>query len=288
MARSVDEAFKELVGRLTPSSAEALSASRHRDSIKAKLESKFGMTSFPPTGSFGHGTSVRFRSDIDRFAVIPARNLWKSSNYTLQQVRKALLERFPNTEITVRSPAVVVPFGTGAAENHEIVPCYKNGSKNGFQVYAIPDRSNGYMNASPHAHNAWINSINKKLSGKAKTVMRLVKAWNYYNGEPIRSFYIELRVGQYLSDKSSVYEKYDVRGALKALSVKSLAFMQDPQGISGLVSPCSSATKSTALSKVNTALGRACKALEAEDKGQIDTAFYYWNLLFNNKFPGRW
>ena len=39
-----------------------------------------------------------------------------------------------------------------------------------------------------------------------------------------------------------------------------------------------------ALSKLNTALTRARKALEAKQKGNIKEALEWWHLLFNKKF----
>ena len=65
-----------------------------------------------------------------------------------------------------------------------------------------------------------------------------------------------------------------------------LASMQDPKGISGYISPCSTATKlADAKSKLSTALNRAQKARDAENKDDIKEAFEWWNLLYNYNFP---
>jgi hypothetical protein len=79
---------------------------------------------------------------------------------------------------------------------------------------------------------------------------------------------------------------YDVRDVFEWLLDIGLANMQDPMGISGLISPCSSdAKKENALSKLETAYGRAVKAVKAESDGNISDAFYWWNLVFDEKFP---
>jgi len=39
-----------------------------------------------------------------------------------------------------------------------------------------------------------------------------------------------------------------------------------------------------ALSKIQTALGRAEKALEAENGGDVKNAYYWWNLAFGGYF----
>ena len=193
MAKTIDEAFEILIDRLKPSEAETASAASHRASIEACLKNKFEMTSMFRSGSFGHGTSISGFSDVDYFANIPAKNLWEKSNYSLQQVKNALQERFPRTLISVRSPVIIIPFGSNGGEHHEIAPAYLNGSKNGHNVYSIPDRADGWMNASPNAHNAWVNLINDKHSKKVKQLIRLVKYWNIINNGGLRSIYLELR-----------------------------------------------------------------------------------------------
>ena len=286
MARTVDDAFETLIGWLKPSEAETNSAASHRASIEACLKSNFDMTSMFRSGSFGHGTSVSGYSDIDYFANIPAGKLWDSSDYTLQQVKKALQGRFPYTTISVRSPVVIIPFGGGGVgERHEIAPAHTNGTKNGYTVYSIPNRNDGWMDASPNAHNAWVNGINDKHSKKVKQLIRLLKYWNYLNGSEIRSFYLELRTAEYADGEATILYNYDVKGVFSRLINKDLAAMQDPQGISGMVQPCSSAVKPTALSKLRTAYTRADNAITAERENRISDAFAWWDKVFNGKFP---
>jgi hypothetical protein len=62
--------------------------------------------------------------------------------------------------------------------------------------------------------------------------------------------------------------------------------MQDPKGISGYISPCSTDTKlAVAKSKLSTALTRAQKACDAKDEEDIKKAFEWWDLLYNYNFP---
>ena len=285
MARTVDEAFEILIDWLKPSETETTNAASHRTSIEACLKNKFDLTSMFRSGSFGHGTSVRGYSDVDYFANIPSKKLWNSSSYSLQQVKNALQERFPSTLITVRSPVIIIPFGSTGGERHEIAPAWPNGTKNGWSVYSIPDRSDGWMDASPNAHNAWVNSINDRHGKKVKQLIRLIKYWNIMSSGGVRSFYLELRTAEFANSESSILYRYDVRSVFATLINKGLAGMQDPQGISGLVQPCTEAVKPTALSKLNTAYMRADKALEAENAGRVSEAFGWWDKVFNGKFP---
>jgi hypothetical protein len=64
--------------------------------------------------------------------------------------------------------------------------------------------------------------------------------------------------------------------------------MNDPKQASGRFHPCSSEPKKAeALSKLSTGATRARKALDAEQAGQTDEAFYYLDLLFGGQFPSR-
>ena len=82
------------------------------------------MTRFFRTGSFGNGTSISGHSDVDYFAEIPPKNLKQQSAYTLVGVKNALAKRFPNTNVRVSCPAILIPFGTDAKESTEVTPAY--------------------------------------------------------------------------------------------------------------------------------------------------------------------
>jgi hypothetical protein len=62
--------------------------------------------------------------------------------------------------------------------------------------------------------------------------------------------------------------------------------MQDPKGISGYVSACSTDAKKTdALLKLATAKTRAEKAREAEAASKTSEAFDWWDKVFSGNFP---
>jgi len=285
MAKTVSGAFEELHTWLTPSATELAAAASHRSSIETRLKASFGLTTLFKSGSFGHGTSIRGVSDVDYMAVIPSANLADNSTTALQNVRNDLSARFPSTAVTVRNPAVVVPFGTGGGEKHEITPAYFIETKNGCPVYGISNRYAGWMKTSPHAHGAWINVINDRLSKRVKPLIRFLKLWNYQRSAGIRSFYLEMRVAEYAAGESSIVYSIDVLRALRRLQSMALASMQDPMGVSGLTFPCTDAVKPEALSKIDTAVSRAQRAVDAEKANNIPLAFAEWNQFFNSYFP---
>ena len=285
--RTVNQGFIEFHRKLTPTSGESEDAQSHRASIKDCLESNFDMTNFFRTGSFGNGTSISRYSDVDYFAVIPTDNLKANSTTTLKEVRDALAARFPKTGVRVSCPAVVVPFGTDAKESTEVTPAdFIESNEDGYNIYDIPDCSDGWMRSSPSTHNAYVREVNEGLSYKVKPLIRFIKAWKYYRNVPISSFYLELRVTKYVEGEPSIVYDLDVKRVFSYLDRIELRDMQDPKGISGYISPCSTDTKlEDAKSKLSTALYRAQKAYDARVEGKIKEAFEWWDLLYNYNFP---
>lgn len=289
MVKTIEEGFWEFHSRLTPNDSESSMAAGHRASIETCLKDNFCTnTTIFRTGSFGFGTSICGFSDVDYFAAIPRDNLSQNSSYTLQRVRDALQARFPTTPVSVRTPAVAVFFG-GGEQVTEVVPAdYLSESigYGGYRIYDIPDGNSGWVNSSPDKHKGWIRQLDAKYSGKIKPLIRFVKAWKYYMNVPINSFYIELRVAKYASEQDRIVYSIDLLYFLKQLLNCGLASIQDPMGISGLVPSCATPNqKDDALSKLNTAVTRAEKALSNEEAGYIKEAFDWWALLFGGKFP---
>lgn len=286
MPRTIDEGFRDFLQRLTPSATESQSAKSHRASIEACLINNFAITRFARIGSFGNGTSISGYSDVDYLASVPSKELSTNSTYSLTKIRDTLDTRFPNTGVRVSCPAIVVPFGSSAAEQTEVVPGDLRTTQGDNPVYEIADCVGGWMRAAPDAHNDYVRSVDKKLGGKVKPLVRFIKAWKYFRDVPISSFYLELRIAKYASGESSIYYEIDVERVLHELEANQLADMQDPMGISGYIPACRSAVqKQDALSKLRTAASRASKAREENSKENIAEAFSWWRLLYNDNFP---
>ena len=288
MPRTVAEAFRDFLASLTPSTFESAASTSHRASIEACLKSNYTLNRLFRTGSYGNGTSISGYSDVDYFASLGRDDLSASSTYTLTRVRDVLEKRFPNTGVRVNCPAVRVPFGIVASETTEIVPadCVELAGNQKYLVYDIPDCEGGWMRSSPDAHNDYVRWIDNKLTGKVKPLIRFIKAWKYVRQVPISSFYLELRVAKYAHEETGILYEHDISRVFNVLYNNNLANMQDPMGISGYIHPCKTeAMLEDALSKVLSASVRADKALEAFKKDTIKDAFYWWDLLYDGRFP---
>lgn len=285
MPRTIDEAFFIFLQRLTPSTLEARGAVSHRASVVACLRAEFGSVRLFRSGSFGHHTSVRGWSDTDYFAVLPKGRLGPNSARTLAKVRDVLASRFPRTKVSIRTPAVVLPFGSTAAERLEVIPAGQHGRLMDYELFIIADSNGGWKQASPLAHNSYVNEQNVRLSTKVKPIVRFLKKWSFEKRAGVRSVYLELRVAEFAKGRKSILYSRDMLAVLKYLHDRNLAPMRDPVGLAGYIRPCTDAVKPTALCRLATAVTRAQKAVDLERVGLTEEAFHYWDLLFGKGFP---
>ena len=284
--RSVAQGFDEFHKRLVTSTTESSAAKGHRASIEACLKSEFGLLRFFLSGSFGHATNVRNHSDVDFFASLPQAAVKASSSATLHDVASALRRRFPTTYgIRVDTPAVVVPFGTDASETTEVIPAKLLDSSGPF-VYLIADGDGGWMRSSPEAQNDYVRKVDADVGGKARPLVRFLKAWKYYRNVPISSFYLELAAVRHAAGAKPIIYSWDIRNVFAKLRDSGLAAISDPAGKSGMVAACrTEAQRTDAMSKVQNAARRSKWAKESEDAGDTSEAFGWWSLLYDGKFP---
>ncbi|MBS7565324.1 hypothetical protein KHS38_13000 [Mucilaginibacter sp. Bleaf8] len=289
MPKTVAQAFQLFLSTLHPTSGEHLKGISHRGSVTKCLENNWARTKLFETGSFGNGTGVRHFSDTDYFAICPEEAFYDNSATTLRYMKETLQRTFTQTVIEVRTSGVRISFGRHASEILEITPaCYDRLVSTRDvkrRSYFIPDYEGGWMVSCPSAHNAYVEKQNKRLGGKLKPLIRLVKAWKFYNNVPITSFYLELRVTKYAEKRSAIVYDIDIRNIFKLLCEQELPRLQDPMGFSGYVWPCKTDPKwQSAYSKLTTGFSRAIHACQYRTS-RPDVAIAYWQKFFNGDFP---
>jgi len=290
--KTLGEGFEAFLKNLIPLNSEHEKAASHKQSVKGCLEKKFECYNFFETGSFGNGTGVRHFSDADYFAVCRTANLKGNSGNTLREVKESLQITFPRTQgIEVDRPAVRIPFGNLKSETLEVTPCDYVGMietpVGNLPQYDIPGYGDEWMRSSPQAHNMFVKQQDERLNGKVKPLIRLLKAWKFYNNVPITSFYLELRVAKFAQNESVIVYDIDLKNIVKELHSINLASIRDPMGISGLVPACNTNFKmEDAISKLNTAVSRAEKAVENRESN-LDSCFDWWDKFFGGRFSTR-
>jgi predicted nucleotidyltransferase len=286
LANSAAEGFRVFIDWQIPSAADRAKASSHRAAIEVKLEQKYGLYRMFQSGSFSHGTGVKNFSDVDYFVSLKS-DKPQLSYSILNSVKATLQERFPFTTIRVARPAVVLDFG-GGYETVEIIPAFASQSVNDdVMKFQIPGVATEWLESAPEAHVKYVNGCNQLPSyGKAKSFIRLVKAWKFYMDVPVSSFYLEMRAANYIARQTSVNYAYDLSIFFNELLSADLADMNDPTGTTGRIRACSTDyNKQLAIKRLETAAGRARNALIAHRNNNDSQAFYYWDLLFGGHFP---
>ncbi|PQM73648.1 nucleotidyltransferase [Corynebacterium sp. J010B-136] len=273
MSETAGTWLNNLTSLYTPTSTQFDAAKSHRSSIEARLNDTIGIYRMSEIGSLRHGTGIWTFSDADYLVSLKG-DRPSSPWTTLIKVKEGLQQRFPGTHIAIRQPAVVCEFSDGVVE---VVPGYISSSG-----YWIPNPAGGWMKSHPEEHNEYVNSVNKKHNGGAKTLARQLKIWKYLRSVPVSSCYLEMRAAQHLADEPAYLAFWDLHVALKKMHNASLAAMNDPTGLGSRFGACSSeAKRAEALSKLGTAVVRARKAREFESAGEHAQAIEQLKLLFN-------
>lgn len=218
--------------------------------------------------------------------VIPNSKIEENSILLLRNLQNILNIRFPKTGIYIDSPAVICPFGNLGIENTEVVPARFSSIIDGNIIYEIPDGQGGWIKASPLAHNELVNKQNIRLSGKVKPLIRLIKAWKYNNTVSLKSFYLEMFILNYLQNITIIEYDVDIANIIEKLYYLNLINLEDPTGVSGMISPCQfDFEKEKIKSKLLRAIVQLKLAKEEKEKGKIENSFYWWNKFYNDKFP---
>ncbi|MCA0307165.1 MAG: nucleotidyltransferase [Actinobacteria bacterium] len=265
--------LNSLTSLYTPTSTQFDAAKSHRASIESRLNALLGLYEMFEIGSLRHGTGVWKYSDADY--LVSLRGVRPSSPWTmLNRVKETLQDRFPGTTIGVRRPAVVCHFADCIVE---VVPAYPSESG-----YWIADPADAWMKSHPKSHNAYVNQVNSKHNGGAKTLARQLKIWKYLRKVPISSCYLEMRAAKHLDGEAAYSPFWDLYLALDKMHDANLAALNDPTGLGSRFGACSSeANRSDALSKLGMAVIRAERAREFESAGKHEQAIEQLKLLFN-------
>lgn len=283
--KTVDQGFKKLLGRIVPTYSESAEAEKNAAVIERRLKLEFDMAYMATFGSTGHGTHLAGYSAVDCFAVIPKSHLFEDSGKSLIKVRFAVSKDLPEANVVGGRPVVAVPFGDGPAQRHHIVPAFPNGKQDDHDVYGIPGPRDRWVSSCPAAHSIWVNKRDVALDRKLKPLIRLAKAWNVANGEPLWSYYLELCMAEFLNQESAVVYGVDLKNFFRYMALLRLAPFEASVGCDEPVYGTSVADRDAAYDKLVEAAEMSDRARDFELKGDIENAYFWWRKVFNYQFP---
>ena len=192
--------------------------------------------------------------------------------------------RYPRCELGIARRAVAVLFGSGHdAMSFDIVPAFERSAGG----YEIPDLHLGYwVAADPILHAQLAAEKDQECDGRWKPLIRMIKSWNRYVGEPVRPpFLIEVMGLELVRGACGAYptEMGEFFGAAASRVTED---WPDPAGlapdVNDVVMPEERAVAASALKKARAA---ATRAQRLEEEGRDTEAIPAWRDLLGPLFP---
>jgi hypothetical protein len=243
-------------------------------------------------GSWAKGTCIRPPRDVDLYFVLPPTVYGRFQTYSsninkqsalLQEVKGKLqaLPSYWNSDIKGDGPVVLADFTSYSVE---IVPAFLlNYDDRSFYVC---DTKNGgkYMMVKPLHEVDAIDEADARSNCNVRRLIRMLKCWQSYCSVPIKSFYLELLVIDFLDQweyKSQSFFFYDwmCRDFFEWMITKVNSFVFAPG--TWEVKWLGDAWKSRAES----AYGRALKACDYERRNDMLNAGDEWQKIFGIDIP---
>lgn len=191
----VNGAFEKFRHRLEITPTEEQDASRRHQEVRDHLRENLDVTDDFLTGSYKRDTKTKPLQDVDVLVVLGDITEKDDPNDVLRRVHDVLVEKYGESRVVTDRPAVRVDFGQANAAldatvmSIEVVPAIAKG--NHYRI-ADPAKSS-WMSTDPEAHATLTTDANKALSNEWKPLVKMIKAWNRHQAEPIEpSFLIEV------------------------------------------------------------------------------------------------
>jgi Second Messenger Oligonucleotide or Dinucleotide Synthetase domain len=237
-------------------------------------------------GSWGKSTQVRPPRDIDLLFLLPHDVYWqfaaRSGNrqsQLLQDVRGALAETYPQTEMRADGQVVVVPFNTTAVE---IAPGFR--CVDGSIILCDANDGGRYTTSTAEAELAGLNTSDTVYLGNTRALVRMLKAWQRERNVPLKSFQLERLAIEFLwrwpySLRDVFYYDWMIRDFLAHLIGRANGYLAMP-GTGEIV-----LLGSDWLSKAVTAYRHAVTACEHERDNYEALAGQEWQAIFGSMIP---
>jgi hypothetical protein len=280
--------FVEYLHRIEPAPGTLDVALQRTRRISAALRRTVNVVRALAVGSFYKRTAIRDVSDLDFFVVLRRDDVrwggsYMSSTTVLDNVRDAIVDRFPSSDIGRDGSAVTVMFTSGVPI--DVVPAvFQRPLANGYPLYVIPDGDGGWLETSPDAQRNHFAVRSARSGGKLRRSVQLVKAWAQYRDVPLAlsSFYVEsvlanAKLAEGIRSYSQIFAD-----SFALLASRGGSAMRDPLGISGLLAPTRTDRQRQQLERsLDFAASVSQIASAAEEEGFGGEAAQQWRRLLH-------
>lgn len=210
---SVSDMFSTFISNLSIDNTESIS-NRYGE-LTTALNKKFRDTESNTAntlqvGSFGRKTGIRGISDLDMLYIMP-KTKWDDYKdgkqlELLQDVKSAILKRYPNTKVRVDRLVVTVSYTNFHVE---VQPVFE---QDDFS-YKYPDTKNGgcWKTTKPRAEMTAINNLDANKNNNLRRLCKMIRAWRNKHGLAMGGLLIDTLAYNFLNstteydDKSYLY-----------------------------------------------------------------------------------
>jgi len=191
--------FRTFLDNLELSPFERVDAEDKARRVARCLWQRYYLGEFSPgsyliAGSYGKKTACRPPSDLDVLFLLPPQLLDRVERFSgnrqsqlLQQVKLALLDTFPNTELRADGQVVVAPFQSYSVD---VAPAFWRGDG----TYLICNTAEGgsWKITNPAAERQLIRESDLATGGKATDLIKMLKSWKATCSVEIKSVSLEV------------------------------------------------------------------------------------------------
>lgn len=284
---SIADMFSQFVANLAISNAETISL-RYGE-LTAALNKEFRDTESKTAntlqvGSFGRRTGIRGISDLDMLYIMP-KSKWDTYKDNkqlklLQDVRAALLKRYPRTDIRVDRLVVTVTYTNFHVE---VQPVFEQ-DDGGFKY---PDTKNGgaWKITKPYEEMNAVAKLDNEKNSNLRRLCRMARAWRNKHGVGMGGLLIDTLAYNFLKStseydtKSFLYYDWMSRDFFKYLSELP---QQDRYYAPG--SHQHVKVKKAFQRRAKKAYHRCLEAIEAEKTDGVNDK---WKKVYGRPFPAR-
>lgn len=279
----MDNNFTTFIENITLTQAQSEDALKKYTGVCEKLYKTYYTGSYDESkkflfGSYKTKTNVRPLTpdqDVDVLFKIPQEvfdkyNAYESNGQAalLQEVRNILKEKYTTTEkIKAWGKVVLVNFAEGH-HNIELLPALELEDN----TFKIPNSENGgsWEIFNPRKEITKFNESNDKTNGLTRELAKMLKAWAHNTTS--MSYESYKRIDDVISFLAENYSSGKGDASYSKVVFDYFDYM-------------SNRVDDALKSHVDTALARARKAIEYEDKSQPKEATEEWCKVFGNDFP---
>ena len=237
-------------------------------------------------GSWGKDTAMRPPRDVDLYFLLPVAvharfqaHVWNRQSALLQEVKAALTETYPDTDMSGDGQVVVVRFGSYSVE---VVPAFL--LTNGRYWICNTNDGGSYKETDPWAEAGYINTVNQANNGNLRPLIRMLKAWQVYCSVPIKSFQLELLAADFISNspwrlRDFFWFDWITRDFFAYLYHRANTFISVPGTLETIY------LGNDWQSQAESAYRRAVKACDHDQYNRVDAAGEEWQKIFGSQIP---